>query len=283
MTMDSFLGITKHRPLPKLARQPFTGWFTRSENGHSNRQEHSKQVVLFCDTFNNFHAPQVLIAAAELLEALGFEVLLSNHGCCGRPMISKGLVENARRAARQTVDALHIHTQKGIPVIGCEPGCLLSLRDEYLYLLPGDAAAKNVAGHSFLFEEFLAYVAGEQDLSARFSQEARRVLLHGHCHQKALVGTGPVTLMLQLPKNYRVEEVDSGCCGMAGSFGYESEHYEISMEMAERRLLPAIRNEPEATLIAANGFSCRHQVMHGTGRVALHPVEILRKAMVEPQ
>lgn len=278
-TMDSFLGISKYRQLPRLAREPFTEWFD-ARNCEFAKQNGKKQVVLFCDTFNNFNEPDVLIAATEMLEGLGFQVILSNHGCCGRPMISKGLVEKARQAARTTLDALYPHTQKGIPIIGLEPSCLLTLRDENLYLLPGDLAAQNVAEHSFLFEEFMTKLVDENKLPLDFSGAMQKILLHGHCHQKSLVGTGPVTRILQLPNNYSVEEVDSGCCGMAGSFGYESEHYEISMQIAERRLLPAIRKEPDDTLIAASGFSCRHQIRHGTGRVALHPVEILRKAMV---
>jgi FAD/FMN-containing dehydrogenase/Fe-S oxidoreductase len=278
--VDFFLGISKQRQLPKLATEPFLKWFDRHTLKMAG-QSSQKKVVLFCDTFNAYNEPQVLIAATEVLEMLGFEVLLSNHGCCGRPMISKGFVEKARQAARETVDELYLSTQKGLPVVGLEPSCLLTLRDENLYLLPGDPAAENVAAHSFLFEEFIVKLIDENECTLEFSDAGQKILLHGHCHQKALVGTGPVTQMLQLPENYSVEEVDSGCCGMAGSFGYESEHYEISMQMAERRLLPAVRKEPDDTLIAVSGFSCRHQVRHGSGRVALHPVEILRKAMVQ--
>ncbi|MBZ0304869.1 MAG: oxidoreductase, partial [Anaerolineae bacterium] len=208
------------------------------------------------------------------LEAAGFEVILPGHHCCGRPMISKGLVEDARRAARTTVQKLIPFAAQGIPIVGLEPSCLLTLRDEYLYLLPDDPAAKQVAAQAFTFEEFFA-----DENSLHFTDEKRHLLLHGHCHQKALVGTAPAKRILSLPPNYTVQEVDSGCCGMAGSFGYEAEHYTISLQMAERRLLPAIAQAEPDTLIVAAGVSCRQQIQHGTGKIALHPAEVLRKAL----
>ena len=275
--MDSALGISDQRELPALASESLGRWFnkrpTLSQNGSAG------QVVLFCDTFNNYHEPQVLIAATEVLEKLGFEVRICEQVCCGRPMISKGLVEKARQAARSTVDALFPFTQRGTPVVGLEPSCLLTFRDENLALLPDDARAKSVAENSFLFEEFIARLDEEKTQAFGFQKEQQRVLLHGHCHQKSLVGTEPVMRMLDLPGCYSVEEVDSGCCGMAGAFGYESEHVDISRQMAERKLLPAVRNEPQETIIAASGFSCRHQICDGSGRNAVHPVEVLHRAL----
>ena len=166
-----------------------------------------------------------------------------------------------------------------MPIVGLEPSCLLTLRDEYLSLLPGDERAQLVASRSLTLEEFLAQQATAGELQLQFRRDARRLLLHGHCHQKALVGTGPSKSALTLPPNYVVEEVDSGCCGMAGSFGYEAEHYEISLQMGERRLFPAVRQAPEETLLVAPGTSCRHQIAHGTGRRAYHPAELLRDAL----
>jgi Fe-S oxidoreductase len=160
-----------------------------------------------------------------------------------------------------------------------EPSCLLMLRDEYLYLLPDDPHAKKVAESAMMFEEFIAKLADEGELKAVFSDDQREILLHGHCHQKALVGTVPSKRTLSLPANYHVTEVDSGCCGMAGSFGYEVEHYDISLKMAERRLLPAVREASDDTIVVAAGVSCRQQIKHGTGRQALHPAEVLRDAM----
>jgi Fe-S oxidoreductase len=279
--LEKFLGITRQRPLPEFARQPFTRWFQGRQNGHvtsSPKKGSRGKVVLFNDTFNNYNYPQVAIAATEVLEAAGFEVVLSGHKCCGRPMISKGLVDKARQAARDTVNCLAPFVEQGLPIVGLEPSCLLSVRDEYLYLLPDDPRVKAIAQHCYTFEEFIAKLADEGQLDLAFNGEARQVLLHGHCHQKSLVGTNPSLRTLSLP-GYDVTEVDSGCCGMAGAFGYEVEHYEISMEMAERRLLPAVREQSEDTIIAAAGVSCRQQIKHGTERQALHPAEILRAAL----
>jgi Fe-S oxidoreductase len=236
-------------------------------------------VVLFNDTFNTYNYPQVAMAATEFLEAAGFEVVLPGHKCCGRPMISKGLVDKARRAARDTLDRLAPFAEQGLPIVGLEPSCLLTMRDEYRDLLPGDARVEVVAQHCYTFEEFIARLADQGQLDVEFTEEARQVLLHGHCHQKSLVGTGPSKRVLSLPAGYRVSEVDSGCCGMAGAFGYEAEHYDISMAMAERRLLPAIRGESEETIIVAAGASCRQQIRQGTGRRAWHPAQVLRAAM----
>ena len=274
--MEKRLGVSRHRTLPTFAREPFTKWFRKRRDARPA----ARKVALFHDTFNTYNDPAIAIAATEVLEAAGFEVVLPGHRCCGRPMISKGLVDEARAAARHTVERLAPFARQGIPIVGLEPSCLLSLRDEYLYLLPDDPRAQRVAEHVYMFEEFIDQRAEAGDLGLRFTEEARRVLLHGHCHQKALVGTGPSRRVLSLPAKYTVVEVDSGCCGMAGSFGYEAEHYEISLKMAERRLLPAVREADAETLVVAAGVSCRQQIKHGTGRQALHPAEVLRQALV---
>jgi Fe-S oxidoreductase len=192
--------------------------------------------------------------------------------------MSKGLVNKARRAARDTIERLAPLAEQGLPIVGLEPSCLLSMRDEYFSLLPDDPRVKLVAEHCYTFEEFIAQLADAGELNLNFAAAPGPVLLHGHCHQKALVGTGPSKRILELP-GYTVSEVDSGCCGMAGSFGYEAEHYEISRAMAERRLWPAVRQQDQQTIIAAAGVSCRQQIKHGTGRQALHPAEILRAAL----
>lgn len=275
--LDRFVGISKHRTLPSFAKKPFTTWF----NQRPKQSAGTQRVVLFNDTFNTYNSPDVAIAATEVLEAAGFEVILSNHGCCGRPMISKGLVEQARALARKTVDALAPYAEEGIPIIGLEPSCLLSLKDEYLYLLPGDSKAETVSKEAILFENFMANLLEEGTLDLSFRDTSREVLLHGHCHQKALAGTQAVRQILSLPPGYSVSEVDSGCCGMAGSFGYEKEHYTISKSMAERRLLPAVNASDEETIVVAPGFSCRHQIKDGTHRTALHPAQVLREAIAE--
>jgi Fe-S oxidoreductase len=195
-------------------------------------------------------------------------------------MISKGLVEQAREAARDCVDRLAPFVEQGIDIVGLEPSCILTLRDEYFYLLPGDDRVEGIAKRAFTYEEFISKEADEGQLSLTFADRPVEILLHGHCHQKALVGTGPSHRILTLPPGYTVTEVDSGCCGMAGSFGYETEHYDISMQMAERRLLPAVRQAGNETIIVAAGASCRQQIYHGTGRMAVHPAEVLREALL---
>lgn len=273
--MEKLGGVSRKRTLPPFAEEPFTTWFKR----RNRKREATRKVVLFNDTFNTYNYPQVSIAATELLEAAGFEVVLPGHWCCGRPAISKGLVEKAREAARDCVEKLAPYAEQGIPIVGLEPSCLLTLRDEIACFLPDDPRTKTIAANAFLFEEFIAKLADEGTLRLQFHAQARNVLLHGHCHQKALVGTAPTKQSLALA-GCQVSEVDSGCCGMAGSFGYEAEHYDVSLAMGERRLLPAVREAAADTTIVAAGVSCRQQIKHGTGRQALHPAEVLHAACV---
>lgn len=276
--LERAMGISSERTLPDFARQPFTAWFKQHQQA-KNHQSDKKQIVLFNDTFNTYNDPHIAIAATEVLEALGYEVILPGHGCCGRPMISKGLVTEARAAALDTVQKLAPYAKQGISIIGLEPSCYLSLRDEYLYLLPDNPDAKLVADQVLGFEEFIAQLAENGEFTLELTDNQQRILLHGHCHQKSLVGTEPSKATLSLPCNYSVQEVDSGCCGMAGSFGYEAEHYDISIKMAERQLLPAIRSADDETIIVAAGTSCRHQIMDGTGKRVLHPAEVIRNAI----
>jgi Fe-S oxidoreductase len=279
--LEKFMGISSKREMPNFAEVPFTRWF-KQRNKAKPQTPHptSQRVVLFNDTFSTYNYPHIAISATEVLEAAGFEIMLPGHKCCGRPMISKGLVNKARRAATDTIDRLYPLAKQGLPIVGLEPSCLLSMRDDYLYLLPNDRnRVKLVAEHCYTFEEFIAKLSEEGRLTLDFKDEPREILLHGHCQQKALTGTEPSKKTLSLPPNYTVTEVDSGCCGMAGSFGYEAEHYNISLAMAERQLLPAVRKQSDDAIIAAAGTSCRQQIKHGTGKHALHPAEILRAAI----
>lgn len=276
------MGISRERTLPTLARTPLPAWFKRHRRQQAARSAPlaTPQVALFHDPFTNYNTPEIGIAAVELLEAAGFEVLWPGHKDDGRPFISKGLIDEARAAAKDTLAHLLPLAEKGIPIVGLEPSSLLSLRDDYFYMLSDDKRVAMVAEHAFTFEEFIARLADDDQLNLAFTTEPRHILLHGHCHQKSLIGTAPAIRALTLPPNYSVTAVDSGCCGMAGSFGYEAEHYDISLKMAERRLLPAVREAAEDTLIVAAGTSCREQIKHGTGRDALHPAEVLRAALV---
>ncbi len=275
--MEKMLGISAKRSLPAFSSHPFTSWFRSRPTGGTGQ---AGQVALLADAFYTYNYPEVAVAATEFLEAAGFEVLMAEIKDDGRPAISKGLVDKAKAAAADTVERLFPLAQQGIPIVGLEPSSLLTLRDEYLFLLPEDDRARLVASHAFTFEEFVADLADAGKLQLNFTDAPRQILLHGHCHQKALVGTGPSQRVLTLPPNYQVTEVDSGCCGMAGSFGYEAEHYQISLQMAERRLLPAVRQAAAETLIVASGVSCRQQIKHGAARQALHPAEVIRAALV---
>ena len=272
--LERLLGIDRRRALPPFARRSAPAIL--ASRGAAGRGE---PLTLFLDCFNAYQTPAIAVAAYEVLSAAGFAVSTVAGRCCGRPMISKGLVDDARQAARATVDRLAPIAARGEPIVGLEPSCLLSLRDEYLYLLPGDERARTVAARAVTFEELMARRAEEGGVAA--SSAPAPVLVHDHCHQKALVGSAASRRLLAAA-GHDVEVLDAGCCGLAGAFGYEREHYEISLAMAERRLLPAVREATEATLIVANGTSCRQQIRHGCGRRALHPAEVLHAALRSP-
>ena len=282
--MNSTLRITNNRGLPTLTNKPLPAWFKKHKKSQSGKVAEGNftrpRIALFHDPFTNYNAPEVGIATVEFLEAAGYEVIWPAHQGDGRPFISKGLVKEAKQIADQTLAALAPLAEQGMPIVGIEPSSLLCLRDDYFYLLPDDPRVPMVAEHAYTFEEFVARLADDDQLPVTFTDEARHVLLHGHCHQKALVGTAPAMRALTLPPNYTLTEVDSGCCGMAGSFGYEKEHYEISMRMAEHRLLPAVREADDATIIVAAGISCRQQIKYGAKRWALHPAQVLRQALI---
>jgi len=271
--MEKAAGIDRRRPLPAFARETFTDWFDRRRPPASAPRG---SVVLFHDTFVTYNAPEIGRAAVELLEGAGFAVVLVDRKCCGRPLISKGMLDEAAEHARWNVERLHPWVARGVPVIGLEPSCLLTIRDEWVELLRTDEA-RAVARSSFLLEEFLLRERS-RGLELRFRPGARRALLHGHCHQKALVGTAPTVAAL-VWAGYEVSEVDSGCCGMAGSFGFEKEHYDISVALGNRRLAPAVQAAAADTEVVAPGISCRQQIEHLSGRRARHPAQLLRDSL----
>ena len=274
-TMHRLLGVEARREPPAFARPTFPAWFRKHKPlGSGTRGE----VVLFNDTYMNYNYPTIGIAATEVLELAGFRVVPANPVCCGRPMLSKGLMNRAAENARRNVEALYEHAQKGTPIVGCEPSCLLSLRDEYPELVPGEKSAA-IARNSYLIDEFLAKLLDRDELGLNFTNIAKKVLFHGHCHQKALAGTGTTLRVLKLPRGYEVQDVNAGCCGMAGAFGYEKEHYDISMSIGEMTLFPAVRGKDDSWEVAVTGVSCRQQLESGTGRRARHVVEVLRDAV----
>lgn len=241
------------------------------------------EVRLFADEFTNYNDVAVGQKAVQLLERLGYTVTIPEHVESGRTYLSKGLVDEAKQIAIRNVMLLRDLITEETPLIGIEPSAILTFRDEYPDLVPPElkADAQRIAQHTFLFEEWLAReVDAKRITAASFTTETRLVKIHGHCHQKALSSLVPVKKMLSLPKNYAVQLIPSGCCGMAGSFGYETEHYDLSMQIGELVLFPAVRNSPDEVIIAAPGTSCRHQIKDGTGRRALHPAEILFDALV---
>jgi len=268
--MEKLAGIDRRRPLPQFAGVTFEDWFDgRKPEGDGAKGE----VVLFHDTFNNFNTPNVAVATTRLLERLGYHVLLVNKRCCGRPMISKGMLGEAKNNAAWNVDQLAEYAERGVPIVGMEPSCLLTLRDEYPdFLRTNDA--KLVARNSFLLDEFLLQERDTGKVSLSFGANGRKALLHGHCHQKALVGTVPTVALLK-GAGFEVSEVDSGCCGMAGSFGFEKEHYDLSLTIGNRRLAPAVKSASAEVEIVAPGISCRQQIEHLTGRKAKHTAEVL--------
>ena len=274
---SAFLGVHPNRQLPKFASPTLAQWFA-SRTGTNVKGTPKGTVALFNDTFMNYNYPEIGIAAVELLEAAGYRVQLANAECCGRPMISKGLLDEAAAYARYNIDRLYAFADQGVPIIGCEPSCLLTFRDEYPEFCQDERAAK-VADHSYMIDEFLAMLQEKGELDLVFTSLEKKVLFHGHCHQKSLVGTGPSMAALRLPPGYQVELINSGCCGMAGSFGFEKEHYDISMAIGEQVLFPTIRESGPEWEVAVMGVSCRQQVEHGTGRPARHLVEILRDAV----
>jgi FAD/FMN-containing dehydrogenase/Fe-S oxidoreductase len=271
------LGLHPQRKLPAFARQTLPKWFSSRQAPDPSRTTRGT-VALFNDTFMNYNYPEIGQAAVAVLEAAGYRVVLANAGCCGRPMISKGLLDEAAASARRNVDLLYSFAQQGIPIVGCEPSCLLTFRDEYPELVK-DEKARTVAQNSFLIDEFLVRLKERGELELPFKDLPKKVLFHGHCHQKSLVGTASSLAALRLTPGYQVELVNAGCCGMAGSFGFEKEHYEVSMKIGGQALFPAVRAKDADWEVAVMGVSCRQQIEHGTGRRARHLVEVLRDAL----
>ncbi|HEX6983424.1 MAG TPA: FAD-linked oxidase C-terminal domain-containing protein [Balneolaceae bacterium] len=298
--------ISWDRTLPAFADEPFMKWFrkrsfssdrwvrdrmsgsrrgirqTAKNKSRGIRQTTSaavgRRVVLFVDLFTNYHEPEIGKAAVQFLEAMGYEVFVPDFYELGRPQISKGMLRQAKKILDENLPKLGVFADAGIPVIGLEPSEILTLRDEYLDLCDEGQidSAEKVAENSFTFEEFTAEVLAGLKVS-QLNHSKQKVYVHGHCHAKALIGDIAVNDVLE-KAGYHPEILDTGCCGMAGSFGYEANHYNVSMDIGELRLFPSLRNLPEDTLICAPGFSCRHQINDGTGRKAFHPAELIAKA-----
>ena len=275
--VDRRLGIARQRRLPVFERDNLVRWFSRREQVSGATQG---QVTMLADSFTSYTEPGIGRAVVQLLERAGYAVRLETGGCCGRPSISKGLLDDARGKARGLAASLCAGSEPGSPIVGWEPSCILTLRSEHVDLLPDDPNVRDVAARVRLPEELLVEAIDSGRLRLRDDSwlAGRTVVFHGHCHQKAEVGTAATVALLRRIPGAVVQELDAGCCGMAGSFGFESEHYELSMQVGEDRLFPAVRAAPDA-VVAATGVSCRQQIQHGTQRTAWHPVELVLEAL----
>lgn len=278
------IGFHPKRSMPYLAKTTVRKWLNENENKPANSVKCIAKVHLFIDEFTNYNDAQIGITTIKLLRKLKYDVTIIDHQESGRSFLSKGLLDQAKKIAIQNVDLFSDLVNETSPLVGIEPSAILSFRDEYPNLVnkKDKEKANELAKNTFTLEEFLSIELEKGNIrSEQFSNEDKLIKLHGHCHQKALSSMVSSKKILSAPKNYRVELIPSGCCGMAGSFGYEKEHYELSMQIGELVLFPTIRKLPSEVIIAAAGTSCRHQIKDGVSRKALHPAEILYNALLE--
>jgi Fe-S oxidoreductase len=278
-TIKKFSGFATQRSMPTMYKTTLKSWYKKNKS----KVKSTKQVYLFCDEFTNYNDTEIGIKAIQLLEKLGYEIIIPEHIESGRAWLSKGLIRKAKTIAEKNITLLSPVVSETTPLIGIEPSAILTFRDEYPDLASDELLekAKALAKNVFLIDEFIAAEIEKGNINKeQFTKEKRNIKLHGHCQQKALSSVAPSVKLLSLPENYSVETIPSGCCGMAGSFGYEKEHYELSMKIGELVLFPAVRQQTDDVIIAAPGTSCRHQIKDGTGRKALHPVEVLWQALV---
>jgi FAD/FMN-containing dehydrogenase/Fe-S oxidoreductase len=273
-------GFAEARSMPTLYKSTLQSWYKKENK--AGKEKRDRKVYLFCDEFTNYNDTVIGIKAIRLLEKTGYEVIIPEHFESGRSWLSKGLIRKARQIANRNIALLQPLISDETPLIGIEPSAILTFRDEYIDLANDEnlEKARQLAKNVFTIDEFIAREMEKGHIhKGSFVKDKKTVKLHGHCQQKALSSVAPTIKILSLPENYSVETISSGCCGMAGSFGYEKEHYDISMKIGELVLFPAVRHAPVDVIIAAPGTSCRHQLKDGTGRVALHPVEILYDAL----
>ena len=274
------IGVAQQRSLPLISNRSLSKTFQNIEK-QIDKINYIKSVYLFNDEFTNYLDTQIGLDTIALLTKLNYEVKLVDHSESGRAFLSKGLLKQAKDVANKNVNSFKNLVSKDTPLIGIEPSAILSFKDEYLKLADDKTSAQNISKHTYLIEEFIQQEIEIGNIKAeQFTLEPKEIKFHGHCHQKALSNQSSSFAVLNLPKNYKVTIIPSGCCGMAGSFGYEKEHYEVSMRIGEQTLFPAIRNAGNESIISANGTSCRHQIKDGTQREARHPITILRQALV---
>lgn len=276
------IGFTTKRSIPLLSKTTFIKWYNRNKQNYNANNYPNGKVFLFVDEFTNYNEYELGVKTFLLLTKLGYDVVIPKHVESGRTFISKGLLRRAKNIANENVELLKDVISKSTPLIGIEVSAILSFRDEYLDLVDANlkSAAEKIAESAFTIDEFiLNEFKNGRISSSSFSELPKNILLHGHCQQKAIASTKTTIEALSIPVNYSIQEIPSGCCGMAGSFGYEKEHYDLSMKVGELVLFPTVRSEDSDTIICAPGTSCRHQIKDGTERTALHPIEILYDAL----
>ena len=276
----NILGIAQERNLPKLANKPFFKWYKLNKDRLLRKPVTQGEIYLFMDEFTNYYDVSVGMDAIELLTDLGYQVNITNHQESGRGYISKGLLDQAKQIANHNVSFFKNIITSNTPLVGIEPSAILTFSDEYLRLANDQDAAQRIASNTFTIETFIKQEYDRKNIATeRFTDIVKNLKVHGHCHQKSLDSMESTFAMLSIPKNYKVTIINSGCCGMAGSFGYEKEHYQVSMQVGEDSLFPKIRNMDDEVIIVASGTSCRHQIKDGTTRDAKHPISVLREAL----
>ncbi|AUS06601.1 FAD-binding and (Fe-S)-binding domain-containing protein [Pseudotamlana carrageenivorans] len=279
--IKNILGIAPERSMPLLSSKSLQNHIKALPAQSSSPKKYIKTVYLFVDEFTNFLESSIGVDAINLLQALNYKVEFVNHVESGRAFISKGFLDQAKKCAVQNVAVFKDLISEETPLLGIEPSAIYTFKDEYLMLASDKTSAKKIAKHTYIIEDFLLQELEKGQISAeQFNSESKTIKIHAHCHQKALSNQMSTFKLLNLPRNYKATIIPSGCCGMAGSFGFEKEHYEVSMQVAEQTLLPAVRKAPVNTIIAANGTSCRHQIKDGAEREAKHPITILSEAVL---
>jgi Fe-S oxidoreductase len=278
-----FLGFSKKRTMPRLPKKTLRLQATAYLKKHNPIVEKARgQLVLFIDEFSNYQDAHVGMAMIKLLVGLNYHIHIVKHNVSARTYLSKGLLRKAKKIVNENIEILSKLVNEQRPLVGIEPSAILGFRDEYISLSDTNkrAEAVQLSKHSLLIEEFIMLeVEAGRISSADFNSNTVSIKMHGHCHQKALADTSILKNMLELPTNFTVSEIKSGCCGMAGAFGYEKEHYEVSMKIGELVLFPEVRKANKDDLIVAPGTSCREQIQDGTGKVAYHPAEVLLMAI----
>jgi Fe-S oxidoreductase len=277
--INNLVGFHPNRTLPLLHTKTLMAWFKNLPSV----EKKERTVYLFCDEFTNYNDVQIGIKLFSLLNRLGYRVVIPTHVESGRALLSKGLIRDAQKIAIKNIELLKDIITTDSPLIGIEPSAILGFRDEYIDLVPEEMrpSAISIANNSFLFEEWFSHEIAKGNIArSSFTKKHKEISIHGHCHQKSMSSMKFAKIALSIPENYQVNLINSGCCGMAGSFGYEKEHFDLSMQIGELVLFPTVRERSSSASIVASGTSCRHQIKDGTGVLAMHPIELLHDALI---